>query len=221
MKSKFYINAIFLSYLSFLTMGCNDLSSKDAHKKHLHDFVKDTSRKRDIAFLPNEKKVLHQLDDFLKKKLQPVQDNFSKINQHKDWTNIEEFTLNTTTEGGLAKFYIQANKVHKIVTYQYAETYKLISEYYFMNDTISFIYEENYTYNRPIYYDTATMLAMKDNEVFDFDKSKITQKRYYFEEGNLFYFTHDNHIESDTDIVGKLAQQKIEDLSIFLKLRKI
>lgn len=59
-----------------------------------------------------------------------------------------------------------------------------MTEYYLIKEKLSFIFEQHYSYNRPIYYDAKT--AKEDNdEAFDFKKSKRTETRSYFDNDKL------------------------------------
>ena len=51
--------------------------------------------------------------------------------------------------------------------------------------------QENYTYNRPIYWDKKmAQELLGDTEVFDIEKSEIATYKHYFENQQLIYQTH-------------------------------
>jgi hypothetical protein len=128
-------------------------------------------------------------NEFLTEKLKPISENFKKINSvtNNNWSLIETKSLDETTEGGEATFYYLNADLRKIITKQYGETNQTLTEYYFLAKKLSFVLERNLKYNRPIYWDKTKMRENKDNEVFDFKKSKITEVRNYFENEKLIF----------------------------------
>ena len=47
------------------------------------------------------------------------------------------------------------------------------------------MFEMEYKYNRPMYYDSVMMKENNDNQVFEFDESVIIETRSYFKNGKL------------------------------------
>lgn len=120
-------------------------------------------------------------------RLKPIRDNFTRINGVESWTEIIEEEISETTEGGEAYFYFLSGQLEKILVRNYGETFQNLAEYYLLDGKLSFVYEKNYQYNRPIYYDSANMTENNDTEVFDFERSQISEDRSYFENGQLFH----------------------------------
>jgi hypothetical protein len=58
---------------------------------------------------------------------------------------------------------------------------KLISAYYLLHGQPCVVLEQEYTYNRPITWDSATMWAEHDQEIFDSKKPVIVATRSYFD----------------------------------------
>ena len=56
----------------------------------------------------------------------------------------------------------------------------MIEEYYFDEAGLIFVFEQEYRYNRPIYWDAERAKENGDEEVFDINKSVIIENRYYF-----------------------------------------
>ncbi len=112
--------------------------------------------------------------------LQPVRENFKRINASRKWTSIIKKDLLETAEGGEATYYYSGNDLEKITLRNYGETFQQLAEYYLLNGQLSFVFERSYRYNRPIYYDSAAMKANDDAETFDFNASEIAEVRSYF-----------------------------------------
>ncbi len=106
----------------------------------------------------NQEDVL--VNEYLTKKLKPIRDNFKRINSISKWETINCKELSETIEGGEVKYYYLNNKLEKIITRNYGESFQHLIEYYFLNRQLSFVYDKSYNYNRPMYYDS---IAMKEN----------------------------------------------------------
>ncbi|HOF17176.1 MAG TPA: hypothetical protein PLF32_09350 [Bacteroidales bacterium] len=148
----------------------------------------------------------------LKDRLKPIKANFKRINAISNWCSIETEELWETTEGGEAKFYYQKGILEKIVTHHYGETFQLLTEYYLLNGELSFVFAKHYQYNRHVYYDSTAMVENNDTEVFDVEKSKITEKRSYFENGKLF---HQINQESDSPLTDDYLLQEEKEIKTY------
>ncbi|WP_118975197.1 hypothetical protein [Taibaiella koreensis] len=129
-------------------------------------------------------------NEYLQQKLQPIRDNFKRINSTTRWSRIKKIDLPQTGEGGIATFYYQKGKLEKIVSRQFGETFQQLNEYYLLNGQLSFVLERYYRYNRPIYYDSTAMKAANDTEAFAIDSSEIEEDRSYFERGTLLHLVN-------------------------------
>jgi hypothetical protein len=127
------------------------------------------------------------VNDYLTEKLQPIRDNFKRINSIASWTANKTKDIWETPEGGIAKFYYLNKQLEKITTRHFGETFQLLTEYYILNGQLSFVFEKSYKYNRPMYYDSTAMKENNDIEAFDFEKSEIMEDRSYFENGKLLH----------------------------------
>ena len=126
-------------------------------------------------------------NEYMADRLKPIRANFKRINSITNWTSIDTEESSESTEGGEAKFYYLNGQLEKIVTRHYGETFQLLTEYYLLNNQLSFVFEKRHKYNRPLYYDTTAMKENSDTEAFDFDKSEIIEDRSYFENGELLH----------------------------------
>ncbi|OCA76005.1 hypothetical protein BBI01_04735 [Chryseobacterium artocarpi] len=142
--------------------------------------IKESRNEEDIE--PNE---------YLKARLKPIQANFKRINSITKWTSIKKKSIEgESAEGGEASFYYKNKRLEKIIARHYGETGQVLIEYYLLNGNLSFVFEKDYKYNRPLFYDQKTMKENNDTEFFDFEKSEITETRNYFEKGSLIHIVN-------------------------------
>ena len=127
------------------------------------------------------------VNEYLLDKLKPIRENFKRINSTEKWTSSDTIELWESLEGGEAAFYYLNNKLERIITRHFGETYQLLTEYYLLNGQVSFVLEKSYKYNRPLFYDSIAMKENNDNQVWDFDKSEIIEDRSYFSNGRLIH----------------------------------
>lgn len=109
--------------------------------------------------------------------IKAIKSNFSRINSIKNWTSIKKIDTDDSTEGGFINYYFLNDNLEKIVVQKYGESGNYLSEYYIMNAQLSFVFEQYTTYNFPLYW-----------KEFDSEKSKIEEKRYYFDNNKLLHF---------------------------------
>ncbi|HFK5509690.1 TPA: hypothetical protein ACGZ9U_003726 [Elizabethkingia anophelis] len=185
---------------------------------------------------PQEKHIVHQyntiqakasfnkedipVNEYLTDKLKPIRDNFKRINSIEKWSVIKQQDLFESAEGGEAKYYYQKNKLEKIITRIFGESGQTLTEYYLLNGQLSFVYEKNYKYNRPLYYDTKAMKENNDTEAFDFDKSEITENRGYFVNGKLIHIlnSEDCGAPFSSDYIAEEQKSILSEFSKLLKL---
>jgi len=156
-------------------------SDTAALTKSIGNLAKDTILRETY----NEDDIV--VNEYLNDRLKSIRKNFRRINSITNWTSIIKKDLWETTEGGEANFYYSNGILEKIVTRHFGETFQQLSEYYLLNEQLSFVFEKAYKYNRPMYYDSTKMKANNDNEAFDFEKSEIIEDRSYFEKGKLIH----------------------------------
>ena len=111
------------------------------------------------------------------------------IKDHNATNNYKNYQITTaddndkSSEGGVIEYYSRNGELKKIVTKYYGESGKSITEYYVKNNNVYFVYNANYHYNAPLYV----------NETLDKKKTKIKEKRYYFDsDGNLIRYIDEN-----------------------------
>lgn len=127
----------------------------------------------------------------LKNRIKPIQANFKSINSITKWTSVKKKDIEgESAEGGEATFYYTDKGLEKIIARHYGEMGQMLIEYYLMNGQLSFVFEKEYRYNRPLFYDTKAMKENNDTEAFDFNKSEVITTRNYFENGNIIMISN-------------------------------
>lgn len=177
-----------LTFLTFLAAGCGTGNTKGSQTGTAPSSVQPVSLQQDTVRLQepfNEEDML--TGEYLTDKLQPVRDNFKRINAIRNWTAIDTVALSESTEGGEARYYYRNGQLEKIVARYYGETFRLLAAYYLLDGQLSFVFEKRHQYNRPLYYDTIAMQENNDTEAFDFNQSAIIEDRSYFENGQLLH----------------------------------
>lgn len=181
-----YFKIIFLGIFScVLIESCG--SNNNGKEEKLSVTVMSTSDS--LSDVPNnmidDSMITYPGESSLPDSLKIIRDNFQRINAIPTWTKVRVEDLAGSTEGGEAKFYYQGKTLEKVMARYFGETFQLLTEYYLLDGQLSFVYEKEYRYNRPIYYDSAAMEESGDTEVFDIDKSFIHSTRSYFDKGKI------------------------------------
>ncbi|MDT8412326.1 MAG: hypothetical protein RQ875_07695 [Vicingaceae bacterium] len=127
------------------------------------------------------------VNEYLTENLEPIRENFKRINSKINWNKVDTIDVWESTEGGFAIFFYSKNILEKIITRHFGEMGQSICEYYLLNEELSFVFDKRFEYNRPFYWDSIRMKQFDDDQVFDFDKSEIVEERSYFEKGELIH----------------------------------
>ena len=117
-------------------------------------------------------------------KIVQIREDFSSTNAVKNYVIKEVEDSEQSTDSGVVKYYLQDGVVKKIVAEYFGESGNNLTEYYIKNGKVYFIFDKTEKYNVPYYVnaDWYKRDNMKVGEVFDSRKSKISEKRYYFDE---------------------------------------
>ena len=132
--------------------------------------------------------VLISLSSFsasnIENRVAQIRKDFMSTNAAKNYAIREADDSDRSTEGGVIRYYFQNGIVKKIITEYFGETWRETTEYYVKNGKVYFIFDKTQKYNVPYYVnaDWYKRDNMKVGEVFDSRKSKISEKRYYFDE---------------------------------------
>lgn len=112
-----------------------------------------------------------------------------------DTTMIEIW--DESTEGGQATAYYEKGQIKLIEVIWLGETGRRQIEYYFNDGKLIFAFDQEFNYNRPIYWDEETAKENEDSEVFDPKKTIVKEDRYYFNDEKLFLWLDNNKKEVD------------------------
>jgi hypothetical protein len=157
----------------------------------------------------------------LKKQLKPIRSNFKRINSITKWTSVKKKNIEgESAEGGEATFYYTDKGMEKVIARHYGEMGQKLTEYYLLNEQLSFVFEKEHRYNRPLFYDAKAMKENNDTEAFDLKKSEITMIRNYFENGNIILInaTTGRGYNISADYPAEQEKEIKEDFKRLLKL---
>ena len=112
-----------------------------------------------------------------------------------DTTMIEIW--DESAEGGQATAYYESGNLKLIEVVWLGETGKNQIEYYFNDEKLIFAFDQDFDYNRPIYWDEEKAKENGDNEVFDPEKTTVKEDRYYFDNEKLFLWLDNDKEEQD------------------------
>lgn len=110
-----------------------------------------------------------------------------------------------STEGGQATAYLAAGELQMIALELLGETGKWEWEFYFDRDRLIFALARDFRYNRPFYWDAEKAREFEDTEVFDPEKSSISENRYYFQQERLFLWLDHDRKEVDLNLAENSA----------------
>jgi hypothetical protein len=142
--------------------------------------------------------------------IRQIKNNYAKIKTIKKWTRIDTIDIHRSTEGGMMYVYYIGDSIKLIKEHDYGEMAQGMIEFYLLRGKLSFAYNREIDYKRPIYWDSAAMKEEKDSEVFDFKKSRIVDTRYYFNvrmlrwidrDGKIHDLHDDNFAREEADIM--------------------
>ncbi len=110
-----------------------------------------------------------------------------------------------STEGGQATAYFAGAELQMIALELLGETGKWEWEFYFDRDRLIFALARDFRYNRPFYWDAEKAREFEEPEVFDPEKSSISENRYYFEQERLFLWLDHERQPVDLNLMENSA----------------
>jgi hypothetical protein len=144
------------------------------------------------------------IDDRIKE----IRKEYSIINNYQNLSTDSIDLLGESTESGYLKtFKDSKGKLRKIIAVFYSETGKGTEEFYIQNDKLIFVFIQRCDYNRPIYWDDKLAKENRDSVVFDYNKSKISENRYYFDDNEKLI----QWIDKDKKII--LEKQQLDEVN--------
>ena len=115
-----------------------------------------------------------------------------------------------STEGGQANGYYDNGELKLIEVIWLGETGKRIIEYYFNDGQIIFAFDQDFDYNRPIFWDEESAKENGDNEVFDPKKTTVKEDRYYFYNEKLFlWLDNERQVQDLTLSTNSIVGQRL------------
>jgi len=203
-------------------ISCKDNGQKSVPQNDRFELVPEPAKNLREKYNPQEKDSLKSdtvFEGYLGERLKPIRENFKRINEITAWSSIDKRKLNQSTEGGAATYYILKDTLLKVVAIHFGETGKSIQEFYTKNGQLSFVFEQQYQYNRPITWDSTAMKENNDKETFDIDKSEVIEDRSYFENGVLIQQINNQDCDSPF-AKDYLKEEQVRLKTEFEKLKK-
>ncbi|MFC4219100.1 hypothetical protein [Flagellimonas marina] len=138
--------------------------------------------------------------------LNEIRRNYSEIRAQLDSYETTKIEIRgQSAEGGQATAYYSVTEIKLIEVVLLGESGKKHIEYYFNDGELIFAFEQNFTYNRPVYKNENIDKENEKNEVFDYKKTIIKEDRYYFENEKLFLWLDNNKLEQDLTIESRFC----------------
>lgn len=179
--SNLTITIRFVCLAAICVSSCNPKATTEttqAVPETLTDTLTEQSKLNKLDTIP---------DEYLFNELEPIRKNRNQIAAIQSWSSIKKKELPGSTEGGEAYFYFKKNELQKIKSVYFGEMGQHQAVYFLKNNQLSFVVEKQIAYNRPIYYDSVSMLENNDTTTFDFNKSSLLVDSSYFKNGILIH----------------------------------
>ncbi|CAN0605599.1 unnamed protein product, partial [Ectocarpus sp. 12 AP-2014] len=130
-----------------------------------------------------------------------------------EYTNKTVPVFHMSVEGGETTGYYKNDTIQKLSTVLLVETGKWFQECYFKNEHLMFVLETYHRYNVPIYFDEELADEMGVTDVFDIEKTKITENRYYLRNDVIFKYLSDADATEAISLEGlhKKTQELVDD----------
>ncbi len=118
-------------------------------------------------------------------------------------SSYEHKTLDITgksAETNGLSFYFKNNKLVLATIATYEESGRTNAQYFFDNEELICVIQDEYVYNRPTYMTEERALKDGDSVWYDDTKTKMTTTRYYFFEGRMVkWINKDNKVIPETN----------------------
>ncbi|MFB6319553.1 hypothetical protein [Saccharicrinis sp. FJH54] len=115
-----------------------------------------------------------------------------------------------STEGGEVVAYYDGTELKIIQMSWFGETGKRILEFYIVNGEVFFAFDQHFNYNRPIYWNESLAKENEDDEVFNPEKTTVSEDRYYFNKNRLFMWL--NHDSKSVALSAESSKPKENEL---------
>ncbi|WP_314293131.1 hypothetical protein [Leptotrichia massiliensis] len=156
----------------------------------------------------------------IENRIAQIRKDYANTNVVKNYVVKEIDDLEESTDGGIVKYYSQNGIVKKIIVEHYGESWNGLTEYYIKNGKVYFIFDKTEKYNVPYYVnaDWYKRENVKVGEVFDNKKSKISEKRYYFDE-NMKLIRYVGENKKIDENVQKLKEIEKKVLTEYFRIK--
>lgn len=206
---------LFILLLTAFLWSCSNIAENPGENTTTADTLSD---KASITGNESASEDVSASDDRLQtdKVILAIRKRFEKINAEQEsytQNSLESFEM--STEGGEITWYTdKKGKIVKIHHGIYGEMGRMEDDYYFDEDErLIFLFTQEFSYNAMVYLDAETAKE-SGTEAFDDSKTKISQNRFYFNEGKLYYWL-DPEKKEVKDVSGAYNEKK-QELYIYL-----
>ncbi|MDW3651478.1 MAG: hypothetical protein R8P61_30645 [Bacteroidia bacterium] len=111
-----------------------------------------------------------------------IKEEFAAINADELYMDTIPFMDQSTEGGEIIAFFNTIGELRKVQSTLLGEMGKQIEEYYVKEGKLFFAFKQRHNYNRPMYQtDPSIIKEGIDTEIFDPEKTKISEYRYYFD----------------------------------------
>ena len=121
-------------------------------------------------------------------------------NNIESYDTISKEEWEGSTEGGRVTGYYKNKDLKLIKGVYFGETGKTETEYYFDDNILIFVFEKNYIYNRPIYWDKKHAQENGDSVTFDHAKTITAEKGLYYYKEKLIRWVYDKRSEANLSV---------------------
>jgi hypothetical protein len=201
------MNKVYPLILLFTVFSCTEFSESNFESIEL---VEDSLIIIDFDDTIESVQEFVEIDSVNSDRVTLIKKNFKKLNDKNYWSDFRIVSIEgESTEGGEAKFFYRNNEVEKLVVKIYGEMGQTLTEYYLMNNNLSFIYHQDYKYNTHVFQDD-----------FDFDKSDMIDFRYYFEADTIFRIlsSEGGEVLYNPPYFKEVTEQKVDDFLHYIAL---
>lgn len=160
------------------------------------------------------------LNGYLSEKLEPIRENFERINSKAEWDSVIVKKIFIDERKGKARFFYSDGQLEKVIVRYSDVDHQELIEYYLQNGELSFVYEKEYWYLQ--YYRLDDFKEKKHKkDKYDIALESTNEIKCYFQNGILIHkwdsqdccepfppFHLLNEEERITDIFNKIIEQK-------------
>ncbi|RRD38886.1 hypothetical protein EII29_09300 [Leptotrichia sp. OH3620_COT-345] len=130
----------------------------------------------------------------------------------KDKTLRKKIKSDGEKESEYINYYNKNKELKKFVVKHFAETGRLIQEFYIKDGKIYYLYQKKITYNRPVGWTKKKAKESGDTEYFDLKKSKNEEAKYYFDsEENLIRLISEDGKVNDNQEILQVIKNDLKD----------